>query len=43
MLWAFYAGTLTRARIENNPDLLRTLAADALELIGAHPKLAQVA
>ena len=41
--WAFYEGTLTRARIENNPDLLRNLHADALELIGARPTLADVA
>ncbi|MEJ0000091.1 MAG: hypothetical protein WDO13_13525 [Verrucomicrobiota bacterium] len=39
-LWAFYEGTLTRARIENNPELLRNLCADALELIGARPYLA---
>jgi TetR/AcrR family transcriptional repressor of nem operon len=43
LLWAFYEGTLTRARIENNPDLLRNLSADALELIGARPTLAVVA
>jgi len=42
-LWAFYEGTLTRARIENNPALLRNLSADALELIGARPALAVVA
>ena len=24
LLWAFYEGTLTRARIDNNPDLLRS-------------------
>jgi TetR/AcrR family transcriptional repressor of nem operon len=36
-LWAFYEGTLTRARIENNPELLRHLSADALQLIGARP------
>lgn len=38
-LWAFYEGTLTRARIENNPELIRHLSADALELIGASPML----
>jgi len=43
LLWAFYEGTLTRARIENNPDLLRNMHADALELIGARPTLADVA
>ena len=43
MLWAFYEGTLTRARIENDPELLRNLSADALELIGARPALAQIA
>jgi len=43
LLWAFYEGTLTRARIENNPKLIRGLSADALELIGARPRLAQVA
>jgi len=37
LLWAFYEGTLTRARIENNPDLIRNLTVDALELIGARP------
>lgn len=39
LLWAFYEGTLTRARIENNPELLRSLVADAMELIGARPAL----
>jgi TetR/AcrR family transcriptional regulator, transcriptional repressor for nem operon len=39
LLWGFYEGTLTRARIENNPDLLRNLHADALELIGARKSL----
>jgi TetR/AcrR family transcriptional repressor of nem operon len=34
LLWAFYEGTMTRARIENNPELLRNLVSDALELIG---------
>src|SRR5260221_7872111 len=43
LLWAFYEGTLTRARIENNPELIRNLSADALELIGARRKLAVVA
>jgi TetR/AcrR family transcriptional repressor of nem operon len=42
-LWAFYEGTLTRARIENNPELIRDLSSDALNLIGAHPRLAVVA
>jgi TetR/AcrR family transcriptional repressor of nem operon len=35
LLWAFYEGTLTRARIENNPELIRNLSSDALELIGS--------
>jgi TetR/AcrR family transcriptional repressor of nem operon len=39
-LWGFYEGTLTRARIENNPELLHNLRADALALIGARPQLA---
>ena len=43
LLWSFYEGTLTRARIENNPELLRNLSADALELIGTRPTLAVVA
>jgi TetR/AcrR family transcriptional repressor of nem operon len=43
LLWAFYEGTLTRARIENNPELIRNLSADALALIGARPSLAVVA
>jgi TetR/AcrR family transcriptional repressor of nem operon len=43
LLWAFYEGTLTRARIENNPELLRHLSADALELIGARAALTGVA
>jgi TetR/AcrR family transcriptional regulator, transcriptional repressor for nem operon len=34
-LWSFYEGTLSRARIENNPELIANLSADALELIGA--------
>jgi TetR/AcrR family transcriptional repressor of nem operon len=37
LLWAFYEGTLTRARIENNPDLVRYLCSDAMELVGARP------
>lgn len=43
MVWAFYEGTLTRARIENNPELLRSLVSDAMELMGARPPLAVVA
>jgi len=43
LLWAFYEGTLTRARIENNPDLIRSLSTDALELIGARARMAVVA
>jgi TetR/AcrR family transcriptional repressor of nem operon len=43
LLWSFYEGTLSRARIENNPELLRNLCSDALELIGARPALAVVA
>jgi TetR/AcrR family transcriptional regulator, transcriptional repressor for nem operon len=39
-LWGFYEGTLTRARIENDPELLRHLCADAFELIGARTQLA---
>jgi TetR/AcrR family transcriptional repressor of nem operon len=39
-LWGFYEGTLTRARIENDPELLRHLCSDAFELIGARPQLA---
>ncbi len=38
-LWSFYEGTLTRARIENNPELVRHLCSDAFELIGARPQL----
>ncbi|MCE0523243.1 MAG: TetR/AcrR family transcriptional regulator [Methylacidiphilales bacterium] len=43
LLWGFYEGTLTRARIENNPELIRNLHADVFELLGASPKLAVVA
>lgn len=43
LLWAFYEGTLTRARIENNPELIRDLSGDALQLIGSRPALAVVA
>jgi TetR/AcrR family transcriptional repressor of nem operon len=39
LLWGFYEGTLTRARIENNPELVSNLSSDALELIGARPSL----
>jgi TetR/AcrR family transcriptional repressor of nem operon len=39
-LFAFYEGTLIRARIENSPEFLRTLPDDVLELIGARPALA---
>jgi TetR/AcrR family transcriptional repressor of nem operon len=38
-LLSFYEGTLTRARIENNPDLIANLSADALELVGARQAL----
>ncbi len=43
LLWAFYEGTLTRARIENNRELLRTMTADALELVRARSPFPQVA
>jgi TetR/AcrR family transcriptional repressor of nem operon len=43
LLWAYYEGTLTRARIENNPGLLSHLIPDSLELIGVRPRLAEVA
>jgi TetR/AcrR family transcriptional repressor of nem operon len=33
----YYAGMLTQARIENNPEPIRDLASDGLELIGASP------
>ena len=39
-LWSFYEGTLTRARIENDPELLRNLNSDALALLGARSQLA---
>jgi TetR/AcrR family transcriptional repressor of nem operon len=39
-VWAFYEGTLTRARIEKDPDLLRTLCSDALALVGPRSQLA---
>jgi len=42
-LWAFYEGSLTRARIDNNLELIRNLSSNALELIGARPRLAEVA
>ena len=35
-LLAYYEGTLTRARIENDPELVRHLASESLELIGAN-------
>jgi len=38
-LWGFYEGTLTRSRIENNPELLHNLVSDALELVGARTQL----
>jgi TetR/AcrR family transcriptional repressor of nem operon len=38
-LWAFYEGSLTRARIENNPELLHNLTADAMALMGARTAL----
>jgi len=43
LLWAFYEGTLTRARIDNNPDLLYNLSADAMSMIGARTPLAAIA
>lgn len=33
LLWGVYGGTLTRARIENNQELVRTLSRDAGELL----------
>jgi len=39
-LWGFYEGTLTRARIENNPALLHNLVSDALALVGVRQQLA---
>jgi len=36
-LMAYYEGTLTRARIENNVELIRNLISDAFELIGVRP------
>lgn len=36
-LTRYYAGMLTQARIENNPEPIRHLASDGLELIGAAP------
>jgi len=38
-LLAYYEGILTRSRIENNPEYLRRLSSDVLELIGARPAL----
>ncbi len=35
ILLGFYAGILTQARIQNNPDILRNLGSDALAVIGA--------
>lgn len=37
VLWAFYEGTLTRARIDNDPELVRNLSSDAMALLGATP------
>jgi len=37
VLWAFYEGTLTRARIDNDPELIRNLSSDAMALLGARP------
>jgi TetR/AcrR family transcriptional regulator, transcriptional repressor for nem operon len=37
LLWAFYEGTLTRARIDNDPELIRHLSSDAMTLLGAKP------
>ncbi len=36
-LMAYYEGTLTRCRIENNPAYLRSLSSDVMDLIGAKP------
>jgi TetR/AcrR family transcriptional repressor of nem operon len=40
LLLGYYAGILFQARIQNNPDILRRLGSDALELIGARPSQA---
>jgi TetR/AcrR family transcriptional repressor of nem operon len=37
ILWAFYEGTLTQARIDNDPELVRNLSSDAMALLGARP------
>jgi TetR/AcrR family transcriptional repressor of nem operon len=37
LLWAFYEGTLTRARIQNDPELLRSLSSDARKLVTGLP------
>ncbi len=39
-LMSYYEGVLTQARIENNPESIRHLATDVLELIGVRPVLA---
>jgi TetR/AcrR family transcriptional regulator, transcriptional repressor for nem operon len=39
MLWASYEGSLTRARMENNAEIIRHLSSDVLELIGVRPAL----
>jgi TetR/AcrR family transcriptional repressor of nem operon len=38
-LLSYYEGILTRARIENNPELIRHMTGDALELVGARAAL----
>jgi TetR/AcrR family transcriptional repressor of nem operon len=39
---ACYAGTLTRCRIENDIQSIRSLPSDVLEMIGARPAIASV-
>jgi TetR/AcrR family transcriptional repressor of nem operon len=36
-LFTYYEGVLARGRIENNPELMRTLSSDVLEWIGSRP------
>ncbi len=36
-LWAFYEGTLTQARIDNDIELVRNMSSDAMALLGAKP------
>ena len=39
LMWGYYEGTLIRARVENNPQILQNLCSDLIELAGVRVPL----